>query len=58
MLDTIGYLTRGSGSWNGVGAIPGLTTTEVGGGPAMIQTNPKNAYNLQATIRGRPKLTA
>jgi hypothetical protein len=49
MLDTIGYLTRGSGSWNGVGAIPGLTTTDMGGGPVMIQTNPKNAFNLQAT---------
>ena len=49
MLDTIGYLTRGSGSWNIVGAMPGLTTTQMGGGPVMIQTNPLNSFNLQAT---------
>ncbi len=50
-LDTIGYLTRGSGSWNSVGAVPGLTTTEMGGGPVMIQTNAKNSYNLEATAQ-------
>jgi hypothetical protein len=51
MFDTVSYLARGRGNSMIVNAVPGFTTTEMGGGPVMIQTNPKNAFNLEATLQ-------